>query len=344
MVAEINNNSGLSVRFASKQDVTTVMEFIGKYWKSDHILSYDRELVEYLYLEKDETLNFVTASEVASGRLVAILGFIPTTTSGFRISLALWKAVNDKELRPLHAGLACLRYLVDEMSPKSIFCVGINEKTRVIYEYMGYSTLLMNHHFIVNSFLNAHNIIYDPPLILQGLGARDLDDYCVNLIVGSATLRITAANLNLEKYPKDIDYLCHRYIDHPRFAYKIIEILKQGQIIGLIFFRRVYVDKNSCIRIIDVIGGIPCLEGGVAFLIDEMTKNGDEYIDLVSWGLDEKELERIGFANRREHLDCVVPEHFSPFVRSNKDIWCFTNLPASEQFFRGDGDLDRPNS
>lgn len=98
--------------------------------------------------------------------------------------------------------------------------------------------------------MNAHNIIYDPPLILQGLGARDLDDYCVNLIVGSATLRIAAANLNLEKYPKDIDYLCHRYIDHPRFAYKIIEILKQGQIIGLIFFGEFMLTKTPALELL----------------------------------------------------------------------------------------------
>jgi len=343
MAAEINNNSRLSVRFARRQDVTTVMEFIGKYWKSSHILSYDRELFEYLYLERDENLNFVIATEVSSSRVVAILGFIPTNSSRSRVSLALWKAVNDKELPVLHPGLACFRYLVKELAPESLFCVGINPETRVIYEFMGYSTGIMNHHVVVNRELREYQIISNPPKGIQSEKSPRIDNYSINKIVSSIHLRTSAAKLNFEKYGKDIDYLSHRYLNHPIFKYEIMEVLDRGEVLGLVIFRRCFVGENSCMRIIDVVGGLNCLRGAVDFLIDEINRCGDEYVDLVSWGLDKTEIENIGFIDRREHSDCVVPEHFSPFRPLNKDIWFFSNLPNAEQFFKGDGDLDRPN-
>ena len=343
MAAEINNNSRLSVRFARKQDVSTVMEFIGKYWKSDHILSYDRELFEYLYLERDENLNFVISTEVSSSRVVAILGFIPTNSLRSRVSLALWKAVNDKDLRVLQPGVACFRYLIKELSLDSLFCVGINVNTLVIYEFMGYSTGLMNHHFIVNKNLRDYKIIINPPQSCQSENIVSVGTYSANKIFGSFDLRSAAAKLSVEKYRKDADYLCHRYIDHPIFNYEIIEVLDRTEIIGLVVYRRCFVGKSSCIRIIDVVGGVYCLKAAKNFLIDEMIKSADEYVDLVSWGLDITELENIGFTDRRLHIGCVVPEHFSPFLPLNKDIWMFSNLPDHEHLFKGDGDLDRPN-
>ena len=83
MVVAINNNSQLSVRFAKKHDVAAVMKYIAE-WKNGHILSHDQELFEYMYLGSDDDVNFVIASEISTGRVVAILGFIPTNTSRSR--------------------------------------------------------------------------------------------------------------------------------------------------------------------------------------------------------------------------------------------------------------------
>jgi hypothetical protein len=212
MVAEINNNSRLSVRFAKKQDVTAVMDFICRYWKSDHILSYDRELVEYLYLETNENLNFVIATEISSGRLVAILGFIPTNSSRSRVALALWKAVNEKDLRVLQPGLACFRFLIKELSPESLFCVGIDENTKAIYEFMGYSTGIMNHHIVLNKDLKDYKIIIYPPSHSQTVGVGQMENVTVKRILSALDLKTSLSKLDLEKYGKDFEYFCHRYI------------------------------------------------------------------------------------------------------------------------------------
>ena len=329
MVVAINNNSQLSVRFAKKHDVAAVMKYIAE-WKNGHILSHDQELFEYMYLGSDDDVNFVIASEISTGRVVAILGFIPTNTSRSRVSLALWKSVNDKDQRALQPGLACFRFLINELSPKSLFCVGINANTRVIYEFMGYSTGLMSHHFVVNNNLEDYKIILNPPNVVSSKSDLISENYSVSRIANSSDLRTAATKLQIEKFGKDADYLCHRFVDHPIFKYEIIEVMEFGKIIGIVVYRRCFVQKNSCIRIIDVAGGAYCLKGARQYLADEMMKFGDEYIDLVSWGLDKTELENIGFADRREHIDCTVPEHFSPFSRLNRDIWFFSNLPDAE--------------
>lgn len=342
MVAVISENSQLSIRFAQKRDVQKVMKFIDRYFKSGHILSRDQELFEYLYLEKSGNLNFVIATEVDTGRDVAILGFIPTNSSGSRVSLALWQAIHDKELRALNPGLACFRYLINQLSPKSLFCVGIKAKTRVIYDFMGFSCGVMDHHFILNQRLREFNIIVKPPLFEN----KNIDvnkTYSVERLIVSSDALTMAIKSELEKYGKDVDYFCHRYMNHPSFNYEIIEVMDESKFAGILVFRRCIVDESSCLRIIDVVGGTNCLGGAMPFLVSEMYKNNDEYIDLVSWGLDRKELEQVGFTNRRNHLDCIVPELFSPFVPTNKDIWFFSNLLNSEQFFKGDGDQDRPN-
>lgn len=343
MVAEINNNSRLSIRFANKQDIGTLMEFIREHWKSDHILSHNRKLFEYLYLRSNENVNFVVATEIYTGRVVAILGFIPTNSLYSRVSLALWKSTNDRDIRALQPGVACFRFLIKELSPESIFCVGITASTRVIYEFMGYSTELMSHHFVVNNNLMDYKIIINPPNHLRRNNILKTDNFLVERIVDPSDVRVAATNLSIEKFGKDADYLCHRYLDHPIFKYEIVEVREMSKIIGLVVYRRCFVKKSSCLRIIDVIGGAYCLKGAMRYLIDEMLKCDDEYIDLVSWGIDKDELKSAGFADRREFIDCVVPEHFSPFSPINKDVWFFSNLVDVEVFLKGDGDLDRPN-
>lgn len=342
MEAVIKKSPYLSIRFAQKSDVQSVMKFIDKYWKSDHILSRDQELFEYLYLEKSGNLNFVIATEVSTGRDIAILGFIPTNSSRSRVSVALWKAINDNQLRSLHAGLASFSFLVNELDPRSLLCIGISVRTKHIYEFMGYSTCLMNHHFVLNQSLQEYKIIKNPP-VFNDNKAFDSHRYSIKKILSYSDLKNTAIIQEIERCGKDVAYFSHRYIDHPKFAYEIIEVFNGLSSEGLLVYRRCFVNEFSCIRIIDIVGGTSCLKCALPFLVNEMNKNCDEYIDLVSWGLNRAELEQIGFIDRRQHLDCIVPDHFSPFTMSNKDIWCFSNQSDSEQLFKGDGDQDRPN-
>jgi hypothetical protein len=121
------------------------------------------------------------------------------------------------------------------------------------------------------------------------------------------------------------------------------EVMLNAKTVGILFFRRHFANDRSCIRIIDVVGAEVCLKSAIGPLVQEMLLNGDEYIDLLSWGLDGSQLNEAGFANCREFTDCVVPEYFSPFSQATVKRWLFTNLPNTEIIYKGDGDQDRPN-
>ena len=343
MVAKTSSDPRLILRFGDNADVGVVTKFIDEHWKPGHILARDRELFEYMYLGKDGRLNFALAFEPLSNELIAILGYIPSDALHSRISLSMWKSRSDAHLRQYKAGLAVLRFLIDGFKPKSIFSTGISADTRDIYRFLGYSCDVMNHHVIVNYEISEFRIIKNPP---NSSFFRPPTDHGVSsfaMITGEEDLRRVAIGLDFGTTLKDIDYLCHRYLNHPRFRYEIREVVSDVKTVGILVFRRSFANDRSCIRVIDVIGAEACLKSAIRPLVLEMQQNGDEYIDLLSWGLDSNQLTEAGLANCRDFADCVVPEYFSPFRQTNVDRWLFTNLPATEIIYKGDGDQDRPN-
>ena len=343
MVAKTSPNPRLNLRFGDHADIETVSNFIDQHWQNGHVLSRDRELFDFMFLEKDGRLNFALAFEPLSNELIAILGYLPTNVSHSRISLSMWKARPDAHLRKYKAGLAVLRFLIDELKPKSIFSTGISADTRDVYKFLGYSCDVMNHHVIVNNQIDEFKIIKNPPsssFYSQTYGSAASS---LAVIKSDEDLRNAASRLEFVETLKDIDYLCHRYLNHPRFKYEVREVTLNAKTVGILFFRRLFANDRSCIRIIDVVGAEICLKSAIQPLIQEMLTNGDEYIDLLSWGLDSNQLNEAGFANCREFTDCVVPEYFSPFSQTTVERWLFTNLPDTEIIYKGDGDQDRPN-
>jgi len=343
MVAKSSSDPRLILRFGDNADVSIVTKFIDEHWKQGHVLSRDRELFEYMYLEKDGRLNFVIAFDPQSNEVIAILGYIPSDALHSRISLSMWKSRPDAHLRKYKAGLAVLRFLIDELKPKSIFSTGISSDTRDVYKFLGYSCDAMNHHVIVNNEIDEFKIIKNPPVASFYSHSSELAVSSLAVIKSDEELRNAASKLEFAQTLKDTDYLCHRYLHHPRFKYEVREVLLNDKIVGILFFRRLFANDRSCIRIIDVVGAETCLKASIQPLAQEMLVNGDEYIDLLSWGLNGGELDEVGFVNCREFADCVVPEYFSPFSQTTVERWLFTNLPQSEIIYKGDGDQDRPN-
>ena len=333
----------LEVRFANSSEVSMISSFIHAHWSQGHVLSRDRELFEYMYLEKGDRLNFVVAFEPQSDNPIAILGYIPSNALHSRISLSMWKARSEAHFRKYKAGLAVLRFLVDELKPKSIFSTGISEDTKDFYGFLGYACDVMNHHVIVNNELEDFRIIKNPPPMSSEHVAPEVELSSLKTISTSEELREFATVLDFSATLKDIDYLCHRYIDHPRFNYEVRGVRLGAKTIGILVFRRSYAENRSCIRIIDVVGSELCLLSAARPLVQEMLLYGDEYIDLLSWGLDSDQINGVGFTDVRNFADCVVPEYFSPFSQTNVDRFLFTNLSETEIFYKDDGDQDRPN-
>jgi len=343
MVAKTRSSPRLKVRFGDHADIETVSTFIDQHWQKGHVLAHDRELLQYMFLESDGRMNFALAFDPLSDELIAMLGYLPTDSSHSRISLSMWKARPDAELRKYKAGLAVLKFILEQLKPKSIFSVGISSNTQDVYKFLGYSCNLMNHHVFINDRAIDFKILFNSGKPIASKLPKQVANATVIPIKTEFDFQRFAQRFNLAESKKDLDYLIHRYLNHPRFQYSVREIIVDNETIGLMIFRRIFANSRSCIRIIDLIGGEPCLEAAIRPLIEEMFANGDEYIDLLSWGLDNHQVEDIGFYDCKDIPSYIVPEFFSPFSQTRIERWLFTNLPESEVFFKGDGDQDRPN-
>ena len=335
--------SGLDVRFGGSSDIPSVMEFIKEYWRAGHVLSTDRQLFEYLYLEKDGGLNFVLAVEPEANELIAILGFSSSNLKLSRISTSMWRSREDLKFRKYRAGAAVFNFLFKQINPVTIFSNTINPNTIKFYEFLRFSCFLMDHFVYVNNKVDEFKIIANPPQQFPSLLLSETPIAVLSPVIDSSGLLRALKKTSLLEGRKDIWYLEQRYLKNPRFEYDVCEVFVESRSIGLIVYRRQFVNSSSCIRIIDTIGDEPCLVAALPALINEMYEQGDEYIDLVCWGLDIDTIQKTGLVDRRKYPECVVPELFSPFVPENIDRWLFTNNPDSEKIYKGDGDQDRPN-
>ena len=133
-------------RYATEADTPKIMEFIDKYWKTDHILARNREFFTYQY-KSSRGLNFVLA-ENKNKIIDGLLGFIPSNKSETCIWLSLWKVRNGTSDKTL--GLKTLKFLIDDKQPIRISCNGINKDTEVIYQFLGYKTGQLEHYYMPN--------------------------------------------------------------------------------------------------------------------------------------------------------------------------------------------------
>ena len=68
------------IRRAVLDDIPLIMEFIGQYWKENHILAVNRSFFEYEMVQ-GENVNFIIAVSKQTGRIEGIHGFIPASQS-----------------------------------------------------------------------------------------------------------------------------------------------------------------------------------------------------------------------------------------------------------------------
>ena len=109
--------------------------------------------------------------------------------------------------------------------------------------------------------------------------------------------------------------------------------------------RKITVGRSSCLRIVDFFG-IDFIESPLAEQFQNLlTSEGSEYIDFMVSGIADNVIKRLGFVECSN--ENYVPHLFEPFVRDARKVQFAVSMNESnERFivFKGDSDLDRPNS
>ncbi len=293
------------IRYCKLDERDKLKKFIDEYWKKDHILSKNNELLDFQHLNiEDERYNFVVAFNVLTQEFDIVLGFIPHSqyshdTSNKDIWLAIWKK-NDKE-HPRGLGKKLLDFLEEDFKPTSIGSIGINDDIEQLYLKRGWKSGVLN----VWYFLKPSNLITFEKLEVES------ENYFEN------------------KFSKSKEYYKNRYELHPFYTYNKF----QG-----IIYRKIETEKGNCLRIVDFEDKFFIDEFGLNELL---IKENSDYIDCLNYGFPNELFESMGFHKRSDTM--LIPQWFEPLDAGVKNIKFAFKCEHEYLIVKGDSDQDRPS-
>lgn len=338
------NNHVPRIRRALIGDLPQLMLYVDREWKSDHILARDADFFRYEY-QSGDSLNFII-SENSCGAINGMLGFIPSSSvDDCDIWTTMWK-VSRNTGNPV-LGIQLLEYLRAQ-GHRTVMSLGINPSTIKIYRYMGYATGTMDHHFLPNKAFRSFHI-----------GKIPTDVACLERPFMRSNL-IRLRNVSREDIPsdfflgtashvvpkKDFAYVERRYFNHPIYRYRIYGIYQHRQLATLLVARVVRADAASVLRVVDIIGDESLLPWVTHALHGILEQESLEYLDLVSYGLDDAMLQQACLSKVDLTGDqIVIPNYFQPFTQKNIPLHFFVDgqISPNLRMFKADGDQDRPN-
>ncbi len=348
----------LELRLAKKKDINNIQKFIHLNFKKNHILSKNRKLFNWLYVNKN--VNCLIAFN--KKKIVGIYLFTPLNQFDKKlpinqIFLSTWTiegfkkktTSNTKNKRSVAIAIRMLNKIYQILSKKFTINVGIDQRLVKFHELKKIKSSISNHHFIVSPKVKTFNILKDVSRNFINITKNDKKNYSYFEIKNKNQFK----NFNLNRLfsfqvpIKSKDYLVNRYLKHPIYKYHIFAVSSK-KIKCLCVFRIVNIKNTNIIRMVDYIGSNQSFGILKNFFISILDKYNAEYLDFYSFGIPSKILGRSGLINKKENKNFVVPDWFDPFVYKNIDIpiGCL-NLKKKDKnkfrIFKGDGDQDRPN-
>jgi hypothetical protein len=327
----------MEIRKAKKTDKDYIINFIRDNWNKDHIFVKDEIFFEYFYKNDNDDFNFILGIE--NGKIKAILGYIEyLKETDPNIFLALWKSVDNSMI-----GLKCLDYLLKISNISS--CCGINKKTIPIYNFLGMKTGRLKHYYLPNLKIENFRIAN-----LKNINNfKNIDISNNNKIIVFNSMKELTDNFeynSLKKYNffKSKEYFEKIYFNHPYYKYEVIGIKNDlDEIKSIMVLKEIRVNNAKCLRIIDFLGDENCLINIKKWLIEKLEAHNYEYVDFYEIGIKDEILIEIGFTERKEDDENIIPNYFEPFEQKNVEIYYMTSCKEDFRMFKGDGDQDRPS-
>ena len=325
------------IRYANYSDIPSIMNFIDEYWRKNHILSRDRGLFEWQYVD-DGKLNMILGED-ENGGVAAILGFIPydkVDTKDF--SLALWKAKPGTAF----LGIKLLLFLLKNEPHRNMFCNGINVKTSAgIYHRLGIATGELSQWYRLAKGVKYRIACVEDDTVPE-VTAEDgysFEEMQREHVISEEDYE-QISNPNVTPY-KSYAYFVKRYINHPTYEYLVYKVIHSEVVKAIIVFRIQDCNDSHALRLIDYIGDYSVLYR-LTSLIDELVKSlRTEYVDIYEKGLDDSELSASGWIKVGTNNN-IIPNYFSPYTKCNVPISISTS-DDNIVLFNVDGDQDRPN-
>jgi hypothetical protein len=328
--------------------------FIKTDWSVDHIFVKNPEILKWQHLQDDQ-YNFVVANHDLTDKFHAVLGIVSTSffsggklKYGDDIWLAIWK-VNKNLAEDKSIGTELLEFVKSTLSPRTVSAIGINSQVAMLYRLMGFQTGHLCQSFILNENMEEFNI--------ASIGKMHLNESGLNLVTQTASKSIqfeevpsndllNYSSIVRQQLPgKTIEYVIGRYVNHPKYSYNYYAVVRFGIPTALFIVRKIFVGASSCLRIVEFFSVDSIQEPLFSQFQKLLVRENSEYIDFVSAGIGDDVIQRLGFV--KCSVEGYVPHLFEPFSPSLTKIQFAYNVKNVNDIFcvfKGDSDLDRPNS
>ena len=340
------------IRLARADEAAEIMGFLDKHWKRGHILSVNKELFNYEFLDKDEvTLHIIIAKNKVNHKICGMSGFLLCSdtedTAKQDIWGSIWKVVNEVGILPF-LGIELIKRLKLIYPHRYNIGIGINKNTSAVIRKVAFKEFVakMKHYYLLNETMLEDNSFKIAKISHKPI--RECTDIKAEPVIIKRIYNIeeTASSFvpDREAVPyKDLWYINKRFFLHPIREYMVYEITSSENEAGaLIVLREENALKSKALRIVDYIGE-QSLFLNLGIFLENLTKSENyEYIDLYTYGFEEKYIISAGFSERKDDDTNIIPNYFSPFTAENIDIYVRSPY-ENTVFMKADGDQDRPN-
>lgn len=336
-----------TIRLCRRDELDKLLDFIGRFWKSNHIFLTNKKILDWQHLEGGN-YNFVVANYEPKDEFHGILGFIsPEFFSNGRISgseqiwLAIWKV--EKSLSVSNSiGIDLLNFIKNRYRPKIISAIGINKEVWHVYRLLGFKVGKLCQSYLLNPKMKNFKIAQlknyqDSRVKLQNL----LDETVVIEMMDSE--KLSELNLASISFKRSFgrEYIKQRFLNHPFYSYNVYAVRWKDLLISIFVARVVRVSSSKCLRIVDF-WGLENADKKVYPALIKLVEDEDcEYIDIISSKSDFAQLSNIGFKLNTE--ESYVPHLFEPFLIDRSEVMFATSVDYDVPMFKADSDLDRPN-
>lgn len=340
----------IEFRQATYDDLDNIMNFIKRFWSSNHIFATDKEFLTYEHGNSDWSLNFIIGFDVKTEEIRSIQGFIPYSDNIQKLHVCgVFSKVHPQNNIPL-LGVETMKKMLEITNPVTYCGIGTNPKTMlpIVKKFFKRHTGIMSHFYMLNKKIKDYRIAIPSCLETEKFKRLRYDTknqllYREVYTFGDLEKQFDSLKISRKLPFKNLYYIKKRYFENPIYKYRNFKILDQmHHMVGFLVTREVKVNKSACLHIVDYIGEISFL-GNIGNILETLlNEHNYEYIDCLCTGLEDSLLEKSGFRKKALVGEVVIPSHFEPFIQKNIEIH-FEKSEPDLVLFKGDSDADRPS-
>ena len=346
------------IRYARKEDLPLIIEFLDTHWRKNHALVVSRKLMDFQHLNPiTGDYNFIIAQNKQTGKIDALKGFIPIYQYDKKLYqqendtwAAIWKVrkdIKNDEVNDLAVYLWEMYFNLP--NSRSFASIGLSNDAIKVHKATKHLVDIVKQYYILNNSVENFKI--------AKVGHNTKSNKKENASIGKETIKdnfdiepLTEDVLQAGDYrpKKSIEYLKNRYLYHPVYKYKFWGVFVEDKLKAIWVIRIVKVGTVKALRIVDMYGDgaetIPCLYSEIQNLL---SKYEAEYIDCLNYGFAEEVFEKMGFTKLDTSTnEVIIPDYFEPFEQQNISLYFTYKLKDKNDryvIFKGDADQDRPN-